>query len=762
MKARDFSTLLEQLLTNRHSVSEDELAGIEGLAYYLSEDYEMALVKFEQAIVLNPNRKEWQELHEQAQANCYAKINLFVPEQIYFQPNKLISAPESSGDLLAPISIRSHTGRWQLARMWIGNVSGAILSVFVDVLTQGYGKIAGYRDTIWTNWYRRPSFLGLVTIAYMREKMYRHNLISTYPPDALIGFLSNSLVPPLGVTHFRTADGSWNNLNNPKEGAAGTRFLRNVSLQGIRVPSMESILDPNPRELSRIFLTRGKEMKEVPFLNMLAVAWIQFQTHDWVSHGEILQNELFEIPLAADDPARIKYQQTKMFVGKTQPDPTRKVNEPAEISFINEVTHWWDASQIYGSDVETMTGLRTMQDGKMNLAPGALLPRDKKGIEKTGFVRNWWVGLAMMHTLFVREHNAICDHLIISYPQWKDNRLFHTARLINSALIAKIHSIEWNTAINPNPILEKGNLTNWYGMLTHVLRKRKNWKTVADINVRNTEMGGVVGNPIQKHGSVYGLTQEFVAVYRLHSLLPEELLIQSLDGRIKEKLPFAMSRQSGSGKITDKYGMANLFFSFGNQNPGQLVLNNYPKFMQELSIPGNPVYDLGAVDILRARERGVPRYNEFRRQFGLHPIKSFDDLTSDQECVAKLKMAYGEKPDDVEKLDLLIGTLAEEYRPFRFAFGETVFQIFLLNATRRLQADRFYTDCYTSEYYTQEGLEWIDNNTLKSVLLRHYPEFKKTGLANIENAFEPWDEDDHLEINRHPLGRMYKNRDKTV
>ena len=80
--------------------------------------------------------------------------------------------------------------------------------------------------------------------------------------------------------------------------------------------------------------------------------------------------------------------------------------------------------------------------------------------------------------------------------------------------------------------------------------------------------------------------------------------------------------------------MTDLFYSFGNQHPGALVLNNFPRFMQELSIPGNPFFDMGAVDIVRARERGVPRYNEFRRQLGLNPIQSFDDLTDDAECPA--------------------------------------------------------------------------------------------------------------------------------
>jgi hypothetical protein len=197
--------------------------------------------------------------------------------------------------------------------------------------------------------------------------------------------------------------------------------------------------------------------------------------------------------------------------------------------------------------------------------------------------------------------------------------------------------------------------------------------------------------------------------------------------------------------------LTDLFYSFGTQHPGQLVLNNFPKFMQEMSIPGNPLFDLGAVDILRARERGVPRYNEFRRQLGLNPIHSFNDLTDNQTHVEKLKQVYGDRPEDVEKLDLMIGTLAEGHRPTGFGFGETMFQIFILNATRRLQADRFYTDSYTEEVYTKEGLRWIDDADLKTVLLRHYPELAHTGLANIKNAFEPWDMDERLDPQRHPL-----------
>ena len=80
-----------------------------------------------------------------------------------------------------------------------------------------------------------------------------------------------------------------------------------------------------------------------------------------------------------------------------------------------------------------------------------------------------------------------------------------------------------------------------------------------------------------------------------------------------------------------------------------------------------------------------------------------------------------------------------------------MFQIFIVSASRRLQADRFFTDCYNEEVYTAEGLEWIDRTDLKTVILRHYPELADTGLANIKNAFEPWDEGPDLDPERHPL-----------
>jgi hypothetical protein len=735
--------------------SKAEYFALLGLAYFHNEQYDLAATAYQNALNSDVQNSLWKEMLEKSKINAVAEVNIPVPDVYHFEREKLLMKPVVKPGSIPTDPLPAHVSnrKFKSIETTLGNLSGYILSAVMEALAKSWGSIVGTSGKIWTNWYRRPLMLGILTLAYMRDKLNANNLKSTYPKDVLVGFQPEGQIPPEGVQYYRTADGSWNDLKNPKEGAAGTRFFRNIKIEDIRPESGDRLLTPNPREISLQLLTRGTEMKEVPFLNTLAACWIQFQNADWINHGENTLKELIEVPLGEEDPARKKFLQTKMFIPRTQPDPTRmNGKEVAAASFINEVTHWWDGSQIYGSDQETVDRLRSGVDGKLNINPDGTLPLDHKGIEQTGFVRNWWVGMTLLHTLFTREHNAICDHLKENYPDWDDTRLFNVARLINAAVMAKIHSVEWTPAILANKGLDTALNANWYGILTNLFHKGTHRKTVATINVRNPELGGVVGNPINKHNVNFAFTQEFVEVYRLHSLLPETLHLKNQ--RTGEKImdvPFPETRHAGAGKLTKKVSLSDLFYSFGNQHPGQLVLNNYPRFMQELSIPFNPVFDMGAVDIIRARERGVPRYNEFRRQLGLKPIAKFEDLTDDSSIVQKLKAVYGEGTDAVESLDLMVGTLGEGHRPDGFGFGETMFQIFILNATRRLQADRFYTDCYTEEYYTKEGLEWIDKSDFKSTILRHYPELANSGLSNIKNAFEPWDSEKQLDPARHPL-----------
>jgi Animal haem peroxidase len=740
-----------------------DVYALAGLAYFHKECYGDAAKHYAKAVASpgGTDTADWCKMQGLAGANATAEIYVEVPKPQYFKGADLLAPPSvHDGDLPWPPWHAPGHGGFKRLRLFLGDALGALATAAMDRLIYLVGRRCGYHGKVWTNWYRHPWLVGVLILAYIREQLNANNLKSTYPPGELIAFQKANQKPPRGVSQFRTADGSWNNLKNPKEGAARTRFLSNVKLSAIQPEKNLRLLEPNPRKVSLELLARPDgddgqvETRTVHFLNLLAASWIQFMNHDWINHGDVQANEFITVSLPDDDPARGRYLQTELKIGATQADPTRKdPGDPAAASFINEVTHWWDGSQIYGSDLATQKALRSGAFGKMRLNADGTLPVELgppgNGVEDAGFRRNWWVGLTMLHTLFVREHNAICDMLHEAHPRWDDNRLFNVARLINAAVMAKIHSIEWTPAILPNQALDTGLNSNWYGLLTYKLRKGKARKTLSDVNIRNPELGGIVGNPINRHDCAFGLSEDFVEVYRLHSLLPETLQLR-LRGQTGDPTPVALpeTRQHGSIEITKNYAMSDLFYSFGNQHPGALVLNNFPRFMQELSVAGKSFLDMGTVDILRARERGVPRYNEFRRQLGLNPINNFDELTDCAHLRKKLKAVYDNK---VEDLDLLIGTLAEGHRPTNFGFGETVFQIFIVSASRRLQADRFYTDDYNEDVYAPEGLRWIDRTDLKTVILRHYPELADTGLANIKNAFEPWDEGPMLDPERHPL-----------
>ena len=77
------------------------------------------------------------------------------------------------------------------------------------------------------------------------------------------------------------------------------------------------------------------------------------------------------------------------------------------------------------------------------------------------------------------------------------------------------------------------------------------------------------------------------------------------------------------------------------------MLHNFPKHLQHFVKPDGSVHDLAAIDILRSRERGVPRYNEFRRKFHLAPATTFEDFSDDPAVVSDLRRIYGD-PEAVD------------------------------------------------------------------------------------------------------------------
>ncbi len=586
----------------------------------------------------------------------------------------------------------------------------------------------------WTNWYNEATLESALAKLAVQRLLLNRNLYHPYRPNTLTGNINDGdIVCDENTLKTRTINGTCNDLNDPAMGAVYTRFGRNVPLT-VANPDTTKLLDPNPREISLRLLRRRGAGQTVPFLNLWAAAWTQFQIHDWFDHGPSDASRPISVPLANDDPIRVSSRQTVMTFGSTPLDSTRLEAEDGSLppTFQNYVTHWWDASQVYGSDEDTASRLRTFQGGQLKLDSSGNLPIGSGGFGDTGFRTNWWLGLEMLHTLFVKEHNAIALRLAEAYPDMDDQQLYDKARMINAALIAKIHTLEWTPAILPNRSLDIAMNANWYGLNRYVSPPLQ--KPPKNTNP-DPVIFGIVGGTRDLKEVPFSITEEFAAVYRMHQLTPDKLRLVNLRGRPIANIQTINATNAGARKIYDKYRPEELALSFGLQNPDALVLQNYPKFMTELEVPGRSKIDLATIDIVRDRERGVPRYNEFRRHLNLQPLTSINQINPDPKIQKQLNRVYG---GDIEKVDLFVGTLAEAQRPEWFGFGETLFQTFVLMASRRLQADRFYTNDYTPEVYTPEGLEWIENNTMKSVLLRHYPELQNTGLDEVDNAFTPW------------------------
>ncbi len=570
-------------------------------------------------------------------------------------------------------------------------------------------------------WDRLPLPLALAVLIGLRDSLRRHNLHDT----STLPTTQPPVVPPLDPRMLteRTVDGTHNDLRAPATGMAGSRFGRNVPLSAAARPTPAQVLEPSPREVSRQLMTRTQFIPATS-VNALVAPWLQWMIRDWFSHGKSPSDAPWQVELADDDP----WPERPMRIMRTPEDPTRPDTASPRTS-INTCTHWWDASQIYGSTAEQQRESRAFEGGKLRVEADGMLPTprsDHPTLEEPGF----WLGLVPLQTLFTREHNAVCDMLAAEFPQWGDEELFQRARLVVAALIAKIHTVEWTPAVISHPATVTGMRANWWGLAGRRLSSA--FGRLSDSEV----VSGIPGSPTQDYGVPYSLTEEFSAVYRMHPLVPDEFDLRSYtdDGRHRAE-PYTLRELSGpkSLALLETVSMADLLYSLGTEHPGLVTLHNFPAALQEFVRPDGRVMDLAAIDVLRHRELGVPRYCEFRRQLRLRAPASFDELTDDPDTARRMSQLYG---GDVEKVDLMVGLYAER-RPAGFAFSDTAFRIFIVMASRRLNSDRFLAGDFTPAVYTAPGMQWLADNTMASVILRHHPELRPA-LRAAPNAFTPW------------------------
>ncbi len=273
------------------------------------------------------------------------------------------------------------------------------------------------------------------------------------------------------LIRHRTVTGICNDIRNPLMGSTGQLFARNVEFDTTfprlgwndmlknRHGDRLGLLKPDPQLISRKLFTRKQtqpdkcnegqgldgdpkdancDYKAVPFFNVLAAFWIQFMTHDWFSHLIEGHNQSAYMKVGCDDPStgcRPGDRMEKAYVAQ-ESDPGRFQHgnntyfKRAPKTFSNNVTAWWDASQMYGYNAISRKRVKRDPKDLAKLSMEAIGARAGDGESQgylpllqasdpmnpawagqaaTAFPDNWTIGMSFYHNVFAREHNVFVD-----------------------------------------------------------------------------------------------------------------------------------------------------------------------------------------------------------------------------------------------------------------------------------------------------------------------------------------------------------------
>jgi hypothetical protein len=445
------------------------------------------------------------------------------------------------------------------------------------------------------------------------------------------------LLPSITEAENRSFDGSGNNVEHPQWGVVGTQFIRVAPPaygDGISTPSGAD--RPRAREVSNAVGNQTARAPNARNLSGYVYAFGQFLNHEVERSYE--SAEAMNISTSTADP---------YFLGADIPmnrsafDASTGLGPDNPRQQTNSNTSYIDASTVYGADQNRADSLRERSPNGLGARlltseTENLLPRNSTiqvEMEPVGFPdpallfvagesrANENAGLASLHTVFMREHNRLVDGFTRAHPTWSSEEIYQRAR---KTVGAKIQAITYNEFL---PAL----------LGPHAPGSDALYDPSVDASIIN----------------------EFATVFlRIgHSMLPSEFRRIQNDG-----LPgpgdhvgifataFDVSKLLGSSLELELH-LKGLSIE-PQEEVDTLVTDDSRNFVAAS-------FDIMSVDIQRARDRGMPDYDAMRRAYGLPPVTSFAEITSDPQLQLALEQLYG----DVNRVDPLIGTLAEDHLP---------------------------------------------------------------------------------------------------
>jgi hypothetical protein len=525
---------------------------------------------------------------------------------------------------------------------------------------------------------------------------------------------------------IRTIDGSGNNIANPNLGTPcplppipnceeeGSRLLRISDADyedGIKIPrgGNPSTL-PSAREISNIVVAQSVSIPDQGASDMLW-QWGQLIDHDLdlTVPQSGMGAETFHIIIPDGDP---------IFDISGPPDPdimpfTRSLFDsstgtldPREQN--NVVTSYIDASMVYGSDPVREAFLRDQTiPGKLKVEEyngnPNLLPRNTAGLPNgngpvpdptqmfiAGDMRvNEQVGLIVIHTLLVREHNWLVDKLIetgeVDENDYMTEAEYSEALYQNAKAIVEgeVQYITYNEFLPM--LLGSEMLDDWTAYDPYVDPR---------VSTEFSTAGFRVG----------------------HTLLSSELERFNEDGTVADGGHLSLADSFFSPQIIKDEGIEPILRGLvigKSEKIDNFVIDEVRNFLFGEPAPVGG-FDLPSLNIQRGRDHGIPSYNDVRLAYDLDAVDSFDDINPDNDLANKLEAAYG--VGNVDAVDLWVGGISEPPVPGG-RVGETFAAIIADQFQRSRDGDRFWYE--NRDDLTDFQRNMIENTKLEDIIMRN-------------------------------------------
>jgi hypothetical protein len=459
--------------------------------------------------------------------------------------------------------------------------------------------------------------------------------------------------PILGIWEVQSLSGVNNNQFSPNLGRAGTQYLR-IANSRYADGRSQMVTGPNARNVSnRVFNDTNVNVFSERAVSQWGNVWGQFLDHTFGLREETGPTAtVANIPFSTTDPLEsftntlgvIPFTRTNAAAGTGVFNARQQIN--TENAFI-------DAETVYGATDTRLDWLRSGSvDGNPDnnngslLLPGGYLPsRASRGNPATapvmavdgrllanpntakvaGDVRaNENIALTATHTLFAREHNRIVAALP-SYLSQQDK--FQLARAV---VIAEQQYITYNEFLPAMGV----NLPAYQGYDPFLNPAMSNEFATVGYRMHSLIHGGI---EVETNASRY--SQATLDAFEAQGI---EVTIDGADAAFEVPLNVAFFNPT----LVEQIQLGPLLKGIGSESEyknDEMIDNQLRSVLFRVPVSGNPdcldgptlpecfngVVDLGAIDVQRGRDHGMPSYNSLRNAYGLSSKTSFTAITGE-------------------------------------------------------------------------------------------------------------------------------------